>query len=85
MELTNTTDHDIIYNSDSGGSIKGHQFRTPIRANEHADISIIQMFMLMLNSNVQNDIADGTITAVYADWRDFWMCILTLALLNGTL
>ena len=85
MLLENTKDHDFIFNMDSGGSVKGQQFRTPIRANSTASISIIQMFMLMLNGNFQGAINDGSITAVYDSWHDFWTCVLIDGLLDGWL
>ena len=84
MLLTNTTDHNIIFNMDSGGSIKGHQSRTPIQANSSAVMSPTQVFMLVLNGYFQAAVNSGEITLEY-DWNDFLTYYITWLLIGGFL
>ena len=84
MLLTNTTDHDIIFNMDSGGSIKGHQCRTPIQANASGVLSAEQVFMLVLNGNFQAAVNSGEIELAYG-WADFTTYFLTWLLILGFL
>ena len=84
MLLTNTTDHNIIFNMDSGGSVKGHQSRTPIQANSSAVMSPIQVFMLVLNGYFQAAVDSGEIELDY-DFNDFITYFFTWALIRGFL
>jgi hypothetical protein len=84
MIITNNTNQDLIFNVDSGGSIKGQQFRTAIRAQEHAEIMASQLFMLILNGYFQEAITNGNITVEY-DAESYFAYIFITALILGWL
>ena len=85
MDLTNTTAHDLIFNVDSGTSLKGQQYRTPIQALDTATISFQQILMLVMITNFQDAIADGDITVDSYSWGDVLACLMVLWLINGIL
>ena len=86
MTLNNTTDHDIVFNIDSGiyVDIKGQQYRTTIQANSSAVIDNAMMFLLILNYNFQLFYLSGDVTVTYSAADTTYFANIA-KLFNGTL